>query len=147
MSNSVFDFTKADLDQPLFKLYIKEDGVGFTYENVGVTKELWDKCETIDYKYTEEWEEYIDDDKVRSYGFHSLEDFKKTYIRCMIFNSIKYSGEPSTLLDDFNWRHKKAMRFKKENEKYIKSIEESECSNVLDYYMQFSMGMLFSIGW
>lgn len=158
MSKSVFDFTKEDLDQPLFKLYFKDlkskvgEGRRFTYENVGVTKELWDKCESIDYKYTENWEENIDDNinEIKAYGFRDLKDFKETYIRCMIFNSIKYScgREPRTLLEDFTWRHKKAMRFRNDvTEKYINPIEESECSNVLDYYMQFSLSMLFNIGW
>jgi len=104
--NAIFDYTKDDHDKFISDIFKNVK----SYEDVGLTEEQYKKCDEISYKYVEEWNNQISDDRVIPYGFIDMNDFKNYYIRSKIYNDIIYSkkypaeNEDEFILHWFSWK-------------------------------------------
>ncbi len=140
----MYDYYPEDLDTRMGDLFPSlelTDNI-IEYFGYGITEKEYDKVFDVDFKYFEDWDMIISDDKVQREGFEDLTDFKTVFVIAHIYrNRLLYNGN-QTLRDMLNYYYWKASY----NFPYDLINPPPTSGNIVDYLLSYDLRYLFIIG-
>ncbi len=140
----MYDYYPEDLDKRFIELFpsteLSPDII--EYFGYGITEQEYDMVFDADFKYFEDWDMEISEERVQSIGFQDLTDFHTVFVIAHIYrNRLLYNGQ-QTLREMLNYYYWKAVY----NFPYDNIYPPTETGNIFDYLREFNIEHLFIIG-
>jgi hypothetical protein len=114
-----------------------------SFEDMGISKSLYQVCELIDTNYHEMWNKHLHMGILQYYGFDSIDTFKNIYARCKLYNAIRFNPQQS-IEEYLSWHSTKVrLHF---GRKLIIEKQQGRI-DILDFLLSMSIDELMCVGW